>query len=383
MARGMLVRGSVYLVESTLQPMTWLSHIESHSPDVVSLLEWLGAIFPIRREGSGRPSGVCLLLAVKVGWVLFLRTFTFASLCALWLYVAVGLVFDNLAGHSANYQQAFQFFCVMSALQLTSAVLLVLYICRRLISTTFRPENTAHLHGGIGLVKRFLIGSLLVVGLEFICTSQQQGSQPKSVSILNLWSALSIPLSFFLATSLLFLYADVKAALELVQACCDLAQDGSLTLEVYSDAHASVKARVKEENFVHAFILLVAAANSIAIIISVFLVSDVWSSPASGGTLVLGILGTFGRELMLLAIALVEIVRVNDASERLTMLLGESALSTAGDGQRIFHQQLVHPIAYKVLGWAITKRDLRYQVLGFVAFLVVALIKQSYDIEFG
>jgi len=283
------------------------------------------------------------------------------------------------------YADQARFTYAMGFLQLFSGLPNLVFVLMRLRSKSYREENTPHLLSSLPLVKKFLAISFVLVLLAV--PAQLTGSNQGilyNVQSQNLTLGVYTTCNVFITAACLIVFlGDVRSANSIVERCIERSKTRELTYSEYLDARESIKDRVKEHNAINGFLIFIAICNSLAILLSLFLLDA--SNPAYSVLLMLGSIGCFGKELLLLLFALPAVVKVNDNSDALSRVIGESdwASTDPENGLRILHSQLVHPIAYKVLGTELRLQDIRMQLIAFVSFFVLACVKLAFDPQGG
>jgi hypothetical protein len=279
----------------------------------------------------------------------------------------------------------------MGFLQLFSGLPNLVFILWRLRSKSFRESGTKHLLASLPLARRFFAISFLLVLLAVPAqlTGGDQGLL-YNVQSANLTMGVCTTCNVFITAACLVVFlGDVCAANAIVERCIERSKSRELTYSEYLDARDSIKDRVKEHNAINGFLIFIAVCNSLAILLTLLLLDA--SNPTYSVFLVLGSIGCFGKELLLLLFAMPAVVKINDNSDALSRAIGDSnwpSSSSISNGDpegalRILHSQLVHPIAYKVLGTELRLQDIRMQLAAFVSFFVIACIKLAFDPKGG
>lgn len=350
--------------QNDIHDVIWLEHLEKEAPSAIIFMQFMGVI--VKNPFTPKRWSFRQLLISM--WALGVRCFLGVSIFASTSYM-VHVDFERTFGKDAAQMK---FYFGMSSVLILSSLPNFFYIMWRLRSKCYSKDSTAHIVASLRLATYFCI---LVFFLFILAVPSEYLSSWSGEKNQNLTSSVySSSTAFPMAASLIVFIADVKAAKAIVSKCVEDSKLGQLTFTKYLDARDSIKDRVKDHNISNGFLILVAAFNSIAIVISMFFINA--ENAVDSVVFMLGTFATFGKELLLLVIALLAVVEVNEASDLLTLTIGDSELSVdVENGQRILSSQLVHPILFKVLGVAPRRKDIKTNVAGLVTFIVLASTK--------
>lgn len=124
--------------------------------------------------------------------------------------------------------------------------------------------------------------------------------------------------------------------------------------------------------------VLVAVFNAVAILIVLFSLDGRNAGQSFG--LFLTALACYGKEFALLFIVFPAVAAVNESSAKLSRVIGDSgACQDSENGQRVLFSQLVRPVQWKVLGFALTQDDIQSQIYAFLTGVVLAILKLTFQ----
>jgi len=354
---------------------SWSQHLSNEAPNVLMFLQLLGVpYFPPSMSTLSlkeRFKAITLTLWAFVIW------FSYIVL----LYLASSQVDLKREDGSAQIR----FYTVMTLFQLIAVLPNWIYVAKRLRGNIFHADNTPHLVASLPAVRRLFLFILLLFVLNVPAqlvgnrsnTTQDSGDQ----FAINFQSSVisSFGLAFPLSATALVFLADVKAANAIVQRCVQrCSEPSSLTYSDYCDARETVKSRVREHNLLNGWMVLVAVFNAVAILIALFSLDGRNAGQSFG--LFLTAFACYGKEFALLFIVFPAVAAVNESSAKLSRVIGDSgACQDSENGQRVLFSQLVRPVQWKVLGFALTRDDIQSQIYAFLTGVVLAILKLTFQ----
>ena len=355
---------------------SWSQHLANEAPHVLTFLQCLGVpYFPesmSRMPLKERCKAITLMLWAIVIWASY-----------------IVLIF--LASRQVDYTREegsaqIRFYTGMTLFQLMAVLPNWIYVAKRLRGKIFHADNTPHLVSSLPTVRRLFLFILLLFVLNV--PAQLVGNQSNTTKdsgnqfAINFQSSVisSFGLAFPLSATALVFLADVKAANEIVQRCVQRCSEApsSLAYSDYCDAREAVKSRVREHNLLNGWMVLVAVFNAVAILIALFSLDGRNAAQSFG--LFLTAFACYGKEFALLFIVFPAVAALNESSSKLSRTIGDSvACQDSENGQRILFSQLVRPVRWKVLGFALMQDDIQSQIYAFLAGVVLAILKLTFQ----